>query len=137
MKQLFLFSAIFMCIILHAQSPNSTLPKNQPPAQAKADIDDDRDGQVVAESMGVMIQALATFSQNPHNPVVAGACALQALGAFIKMLIQIFDEIAPTRNRLSEQEVAEWFMNLPKEKQIRIMQLVVVCAQKYKIAKEV
>ncbi len=109
--------------------PNSPSPATQ--------VDDNKDAQVVSESMGTMITALATFSQNPNNPVVAGACALQALGAFIKMLIQIFDDFAPTRNLHSQQDIEKLFLYLPKEKQMRIMQLVVVCAQKYKIAKEV
>ena len=84
--------------------------------------------------MGTLITALGTFSQNPNNPVIAGACALQALGAFIKMLIQIFDEVAPTRNGHTEQEVEQWFINLPQEKRLKIIQLMIAymnkCQQK-------
>lgn len=130
-----------LCIFLFC-SPALSAPQNsspaQPPALAKADnskvpltsspakqADDlDKDGQVVAESMGTMVQALATFSQNPNNPIVAGACALQALGAFIKMLIQVFDDFAPTRSLKTQEEIENWFVNLPKEKQIKIMQLM-------------
>lgn len=101
---------------------NNKIPHSPSPA---AQVDDNKDGQVVAESMGTIITALATFSQNPHNPVIAGACALQALGAFIKMLIQIFDEVSPTRTPRSEQEVAQWFINLPKEKQLQIILLTI------------
>jgi hypothetical protein len=131
---------ILFVVLFLAPIPNliASSPKSQQQAPAKVDsnnkiphspspatqVDDNKDGQVVAESMGTMITALATFSQNPHNPVIAGACALQALGAFIKMLIQIFDEVAPTRTPRSEQEVAQWFMSIPKEKQLQIMQLI-------------
>jgi hypothetical protein len=129
---------VVLVILAHIAHVSACSPQSKPQTPAKVDsnnkiphspspatqIDDNKDGQVVAESMGIMIQALATFSQNPHNPVVAGACALQALGAFIKMLIQIFDEVAPTRTPRSEQEVAQWFIGLSKEKQLQIMQLM-------------
>lgn len=122
-----------LCILFIAfcaHNTNASLAKTQPQAPAKAD--EDRDTQVVAQSMGTIIQALGTFSQNPNNPVIAGACALQALGAFIKMLIQIFDEAAPTTRRLhSQQEIEQWFIHLPKEKQIQIMQLMIAYGSAY------
>lgn len=105
-----------------AQAEDHKLPNSSP--SAKQIYDDDKDAQVVAESMGTMVQALATFSQDPHNPIVAGTCALQALGAFIKMIIQIFDDFAPTRNLRTEQEIEAWFASLPKEKQMLIMKLM-------------
>lgn len=120
-----LFSSIAIC----AQNSN-VLPKSQPPAKAKAD--DDKDGQVVAQSMSTMIQSLATFSQDPKNPVVAGTCALQALGAFITMIIQIFDDFVPTRNLRTQEEIEHWFINLPKEKQIQIIQLMAAYAHAQK-----
>ncbi|CAN5204017.1 hypothetical protein BH09DEP1_BH09DEP1_5700 [soil metagenome] len=100
-------------------------PNTQPQATAKAD--NDQDGKVVAENMGVMLQALGTFASAPNNPVIAGAAALQALGAFIKILIQVFD-FAPTRTHASQEEIKDWFMNLPKEKQIKVMQLMIAYA---------
>lgn len=111
-------------------SAHNVSPKSQPQAPAK--VDEDRDGQVVAQSMGTMIQALGTFSQNPNNPVIAGACALQALGAFIKILIQVFDDSPSTRNLQSQQEIEQWFVTLPKEKQIQIIQLMIAYIQRYK-----
>lgn len=145
MKLPTLFVVLFF-LAQNTQQVSISLPKSQPPAPAKVDsnnnkipnspspatqVDDNKDGQVIAESMGTMIQALGTFSQNPNNPVVAGACALQALGAFIKMLIQIFDEVAPTRNLHSQEEIEQWFLGLPQEKQIQIMQLMIAYANAY------
>jgi hypothetical protein len=121
----------FFCIALCAQSTHSsdgittnhsTPRSNQPATKPIAKVDPDT--QVVTETMSTLITALATFSQNPNNPVIAGACALQALGAFIKMLIQIFDDAGPTRTKLSEHEVEQWFMNLPKDKQLQIMRII-------------
>ncbi|GMU19670.1 MAG: hypothetical protein AMXMBFR12_08620 [Candidatus Babeliales bacterium] len=123
MKLQILSIALFSSIALCAQNSNE-LQKTQPQTSTKVDVDD-KDGQVVAQSMGTMIQALATFSQDPKNPVVAGTCALQALGAFITMIIQIFDDFAPARNLRTQEEIEYWFTNLPKEKQIQIMQLMV------------
>lgn len=123
MKRHILYILLFSCITFSTNS--NTSQKTQPPAPAKADIDDDKDGKVVAESMGTMVQALATFSQDPHNPLIAGTCALQALGAFIKMIIQIFDEFAPTRNLQTQEEIEHWFARLPKEKQLQIMRLMI------------
>lgn len=120
-----LFSSIAIC----TQNSN-VLPKSQPPTKAKAD--DDKDGQVVAQSMSTMIQSLATFSQDPKNPVVAGTCALQALGAFITMIIQIFDDFVPTRNLRTQEEIEHWFINLPKERQIQIIQLMAAYAHAQK-----
>lgn len=124
--------ALFSSIALCAQNTNSSLQKTQPKATAKVNVDDDRDSEVVAQSMGTMIQALATFSQDPKNPVVAGTCALQALGAFITMIIQIFDDFAPIRNLRTKEEIEHWFVTLPKEKQIQIMQLMVAYAHAQK-----
>lgn len=109
-----------------AKVNNNKIPHTSSPAQQVDEID--KDQQVVTESMETMIQALGTFSQNPNNPVVAGVCALQALGAFIKMLIQIFDEFAPTRTLHTQQEIEQWFIRLPKEKQLQIMQLMITYA---------
>lgn len=132
MKPQIICIALFSSLALRAQNQNSSLQKTQPKAPAKVDVDGDRDSEVVAQSMGTMIQALATFSQDPKNPVVAGTCALQALGAFITMIIQIFDEFASTRNLHTKEEIEHWFNNLPKEKQIQIMQLMVAYADAQK-----
>lgn len=121
MKLPLLFTVIFF---LSGATPGMmfSVPACQSSAPTKAEAD--KDTQVVAETMSTMITALATFSQDPHNPVVAGACALQALGAFIKMLIQIFDDFAPTRTMRSAQEIEDWFLQLPKEKRIQIMKYI-------------
>lgn len=119
MKHPLLYFLLFCWIPIHASTSLT-----QPSAPAKAEKDDDLDGKVVAESMTTMVQALATFSQDPHNPIVAGTCALQALGAFIKMIIQIFDEFVPTRSLRTDQEIEQWYLNLPQEKQLHIMRLM-------------
>lgn len=113
-----------------AAKVNNKIPHTSSPAQQVDEID--KDQQVVTESMETMIQALGTFSQNPNNPVVAGVCALQALGAFIKMLIQIFDEFAPTRAPYTQEEIEQWFIQLPKDKQLEIMQLMVAYTHLFK-----
>lgn len=125
-----LYLTAYICIILTALQVHSSTttshtgniaPSTAPVTQISKV---DPDTKVVAESMGTMISALATFSQNPNNPVIAGACALQALGAFIKMLIQIFDEASPTRAPRRQEEIEHWFVSLPREKQLKIMQLL-------------
>lgn len=121
MKHLIRYIPLF-CIALCINNLNASLPKIQPNPTVK--IDDNKDAQVVTQSMGAMIQALGTFSQDPKNPVVAGACALQALGAFIKMIIQIFDDFALTRNLNTQEDIEQWFTNLPKEKQAQIIKLM-------------
>lgn len=127
MKHCILFILLFSFLPIHANnSATNSLPNSSSSAK-QGEVD--KDTQVVAESMGAMVQALATFSQNPHNPVVAGTCALQALGAFIKMLIQIFDDFAPTRSLRTDQEIEQWYLNLPKEKQLQIMQLMLAYEQ--------
>lgn len=125
--------SILSIFLITSSALPSTTPQipscSQTQPQTLAKADDDKDGKVVAESMGTMVQALATFSQNPNNPVVAGTCALQALGAFIKMLIQIFDDFAPTRSLKTQEEIENWFVNLPREKQIEIIQLMLAYAR--------
>lgn len=133
MKHLFFILIVFLSSCTIHSTPNTL--QSQTPVQAHEQ--EDQDGKIVIENVGVMIQALGAFAGAPNNPVIAGAAALQALGAFIKILIQIFDDFAPTRNLHSQQDIEKLFLYLPKEKQMRIMQLVVVCAEKYKIAKEV
>lgn len=119
-----------LCIFLITSSALSVpqVPSTSQ-TQPKASAPVDRDSEVVAQSMGTMVQALATFSQNPNNPVVAGTCALQALGAFIRILIQIFDDFAPTRSLKTQEEIENWFVNLPREKQIKIIQLIFAYTQ--------
>lgn len=133
MKHLILLLLLCSPLTLYSNTSTNNSKNNipNPSSPAKQVIDDDKDGKVVAESMGTMLQALGTFSQNPNNPVVAGACALQALGAFIKMLIQVFDDFAPMRNHVSQKEIELRFRNLPKEKQIQIMQLMIAYARAY------
>lgn len=135
MKLHILFSVLFVLAPLGNLNASSPQPQasaktsnnkiTNSSSSAKQIVDDTKDGQVVAESMGTMIAALTTFSQNPNNPVVAGACALQALGAFIKMLIQIFDDFAPVRTGRSSQEIQKWLLELPKEKRLLMAQFMI------------
>lgn len=132
MKLCILYTCITLSVnIIHASINinNKTHTGTCPTTTGLSVVTADRDTQVVSESMGTMVQALVTFSQNSNNPIVAGACALQALGAFIKMLIQIFDEVAPTRRQATHEEIELRFLKLPKEKQLKVMQLLLAYIQ--------
>ena len=125
MKQLFLISLISLNasaqpIVLHTKAK----PQKEQIQTAQTEIDDDDvDGEVILANFSNMLVALGTFTTDPKNPAVAGPALLQAFGNVINIIVQACKGIE-IRGPVTEQQVEDWFMNLPEPVRIKIVQLL-------------
>jgi hypothetical protein len=131
MKQLFLLILVSLTasadpIILHTKAK----PEKAQTQVAQTEVeDDDVDGEVILANFSNMLVALGTLTTDPKNPAVAGPALFQALGNVINIIVQACKGIE-IRGPVTQQQVQDWFMNLPESVKVRIFQLLIEYASR-------